>query len=172
MQRPTSVTVFGVLNLVFAVLGGVGLVASIGLFLLPADTNNPVVQLLHDNPAYATWLKICIPLGVLSCAVLLAAGIGLLCLKSWGRVLSIVHAGYSIVFGVVGMAVNFVYLMQPMLEQAREKHGPEAAAAIGGAIGGSIGSCFGMAYPIILLIFMLRPSMAAIFHPPANLPAS
>ena len=37
---------------------------------------------------------------------------------------------------------------------------PEQAAAIGGIVGGVVGGCFGMAYPIILLAFMLRPRFA------------
>jgi uncharacterized membrane protein YfcA len=54
-----------------------------------------------------------------------------------------------------------------MLEQAQQQHGPAAAGAIGGAIGGSVGGCFGLIYPVLLLIFMLRPKVAAAFQPPA-----
>jgi hypothetical protein len=167
MQRPTSVTVFGILNIVFAAFGLFGLIASIALFFLPADSNNPVIKLIHESPGYAMWLKICIPLGVLSCSALLAAGIGLLYLKSWARILSIIYAIYAIVFGITGMVVNFIFMVQPMLEQARQEQGPEAAAATGGAIGGTIGGCFGLIYPILLLIFMTRPKVAAAFRPPA-----
>jgi hypothetical protein len=141
MQRPTSVTVFGILNIVFAVFGVFGLIASIALFFMPAGSNNPVVRIMHENPAYSAWLKICIPLGLLSCAALLAAGMGLLCLKSWARTLSIAYAIYAILFGLLGTAVNFMFLIRPMLGQAQQQHGPEAAAAIGGAIGGSVGGC-------------------------------
>jgi hypothetical protein len=164
MQRPTSVTVFGILNIVFAVFGVLGLIASIALFFLPADSNNPVIKLIHENPAYAAWLKISIPLGLLSCSALLAAGIGLLRLKSWARVLSMAYAIYAIGFGILGMVINFIFLVQPMLEQARQQQGPEAAGAFGGAIGGSIGGFFGLIYPVLLLIFMLRPTVVAAFR--------
>ena len=70
MQRPVAVTVFGILNMVFAVFGFIGLVASIAMFFLPVGTNNPVIKLIHESPAYATWLKVCIPLGILSSAAL------------------------------------------------------------------------------------------------------
>jgi tellurite resistance protein TehA-like permease len=167
MQRPTSVTVFGILNIVFAAIGVFGLIASIALFFLPANLNNPVIKIMHENPAYATWLKVCIPLGLLSCAALLAAGIGLLRLKSWARTLSIAYAIYAIVFGILGTVVNFFFIVRPILEQARQQHGPEAAGAIGGAIGGSIGGCLGLIYPVLLLIFMLRPTVVAAFRPSA-----
>jgi hypothetical protein len=166
MQRPTSVTVFGILNIVFAVFGVFGLIASIALFFVPAGSNNPVIKIMHENPAYASWLKICIPLGLLSCAALLAAGIGLLCLKSWARRLSIAYAIYAIVFGILGTVVNFMFLTRPMIEQAQQQHGPEAAGAIGGVIGGTIGGCFSLIYPVLLLIFMLRPKVVAAFQPP------
>jgi hypothetical protein len=63
------------------------------------------------------------------------------------------------------MIVNFIFLVRPMLEQAQNQRGPEAAGAIGGAAGGMIGGCFGLVYPIILLIFMFRPTLAAAFRP-------
>jgi hypothetical protein len=166
MQRPTSVTVFGILNIVFAVFGIFGLIFSIVLFYLPADTNNPVIKLIHESPAYAAWLKACIPLGLLSCAALLAAGIGLLRLQPWARTLSIAYAVYAFVFGIVGMAVNFFFVTQPMIEQAHQQQGPAAAGAMGAAIGGSIGGCLGLVYPVLLFIFMLRPVAAAAFRPP------
>jgi len=165
MQRPTSVTVFGILNIVFAAFGIFGLIGSIILFLMPVGSNNPVIKIMHENPAYAAWLKICIPLGLLRCAALLAAGIGLLRLKSWARILSIVYAIFAVVFDILAMVINFFFIIQPMLEQARQQHGPETAGAIGGAIGGTIGGCFGLIYPVLLLIFMLRPNVVAAFRP-------
>jgi hypothetical protein len=167
MQRPTSVTVFGILNIVFAAFGIFGLIASIALFFMPGNSNNPVIKIMNENAAYAMWLKVCIPLGVLSCAALLAAGIGLLRLKSWARKLSIGYAIYAIVFGIIGMVVNFIFLIEPMLKEAQNQQGPEAAGAIGGAIGGSFGGCFGMIYPVLLLIFMMRPTVVAAFQPSA-----
>jgi len=167
MQRPTSATVFGILNLVFAGFGLIGIVASVGLLMVKANSDNPVVKIMQESPGFALWFKICIPLGLLSCGVLLAAGIGLLLVKPWGRLLSIGYAIYAIVFGIAGMLVNFLFLVRPMLEQAKGKSGPEAAGAIAGAIGGSIGGCFGMIYPILLLIFMFRPVILAAFRPPA-----
>jgi len=147
-------------------LGVIGLFASIALFFAPADSNNPVIKIMHENPAYAAWLKFCIPLGLLACAALLAAGIGLLCLKSWARKLSIAYAIYAILFGILGMVINFFFLVRPMIEQAQQKSGTEAAGAIGAAVGGSFGGCIGLIYPVLLLIFMLSPKVAAAFQPP------
>jgi len=163
LQKTTSVTLFGVLNIVFAALGIVGVISSVMLFLVAGDASkNPVIQIIHDNPAYGLWMKISIPLGLLSAGALLAAGIGLLKLQTWARMLSIVYAIYAIITVLVGSVVNYFFLMRPLLEQAQGKSGPEVGAAIGGAIGGTVGSCFGLIYPIVLLIFMLRAKPAAL----------
>ena len=75
LQKTTSVTLFGVLNIVFAALGIVGVISSVMLFLVAGDASkNPVIQIIHDNPAYGLWMKISIPLGLLSAGALLAAG--------------------------------------------------------------------------------------------------
>lgn len=155
--------------MVFAAFGFIGTLASMALFLMPGNSDNPVMKIMQDSPAYGAWVKFSIPLGLLACGALLAAGIGLMFLKPWARKLSIGYAIYALVFGLIGMVVNFLFLVRPMLEQAREQQGAEAAGAIGGAIGGSIGSCFGLIYPILLLIFMFRPNVVAAFRPSAVL---
>ena len=167
MQRPTPVTVFGILNIGFAALGIFGVLASLMLFTaFAANSNNPVVQLIQDNPTYAAWMKVSIVLGVLVAVALLVAGIGLLMLKPWARIVSIAYAIYSCVMIPVNTVVNYVFVLHPLLQQAQGKPAPEAAGAIGGLVGGIIGSCFGLVYPIFLLIFMLRPNVVAAFRPP------
>jgi hypothetical protein len=164
MQRPTSVTVFGILNIIFAVFGSLALVASIALLSVSAAFPNPMVRIMHENPSYAMWIKINIPLGLLSCASLLVAGIGLMKLKEWGRKLSLGYAIYALFMGVLGLVMNFFFLLRPLLQEAVQKQGPEAAGAIGGAVGGSVGGCLGMVYPVLLLIFLTRPKLVAAFQ--------
>jgi len=166
MNRPTSVTVFGILVIVFGVLGVLGILGSLVLFLPQmANSSNPVIKLIHDNPAYATWMKFSIALGVVVSAAVLAAGIGLLRLRPWARTFSIGYAIYSLVMVPVSMMVNFFLLTRPLLAQAQQQHGPEATGAIAGAVGGLFGSCFGLIYPVLLLIFMLRANVKAAFNP-------
>lgn len=166
MQRPVSVLVFGILNFVFAAFAVIGLVASVALFSLPEDPTDPIIQFLHQNATYAVWLKICIPLGVLSCGALLAAGLGLLSLKPWGRTLSLAYAIYAIVFVLVGMGVNLVLMIQPVSKPAPRQAELAAAAAIGGPLSGTVGGLFWVIYPILMLVFMLRPKVAMAFRPP------
>jgi hypothetical protein len=166
MQRPTSVTVFGILNIVFALLGIFGVAASLLLFAaVGTNSNNPVIQIIQDNPSYAAYLKFSIVVGVVVALILLATGIGLLMLKPWARVISIIYGVYAI-FSVIGNTIaNYYFVTKPLLEKAQTEQGPEAARAVGGAIGGMLGGCFGLIYPILLLIFMMRPKVAAAFNP-------
>jgi hypothetical protein len=172
MQRPVSVTVFGILNIGFAAFGVFGIFATLALFSMEGGTANPVIRIMRENAAYAGWLKITIPLGVLACLALLACGIGLLMMKSWARKLAIVYSIYAIVFGLIGVVVNFMFLFRPLMQEAAQRQGPEAAGAIGGAIGGTLGGCIGMIYPILLLIFMTRPKIVAAFSHSNTQPAS
>ena len=167
MQRPTSATVFGILNLVFGCLGLCGVVMSLVMFSMPLNPEipNPTMELMQASPVYAMFLKVSLGLGLIASLVLLAAGIGLLTMKPWGRTLSIGWAVYSIVMGIVGGAMNVVFVMLPLLEQASELAGPQQAAAMGGVIGGGVGACFGLIYPVLLLIFMFRSPIVTAFQP-------
>jgi len=164
MQRPISVNVFGILNIVFACFGILGTVASLSLLFGAAASNNPVAKVIQENATYMAYLKVMIPVGILASITLLVAGIGLLILKNWARYLSIGFGIYGVLSGLIGAIMNFMYVMQPLLEQASHQQGPEAAGAIGGAIGGTVGGCFGVIYPILLLIFMTRPKVVAAFQ--------
>src|ERR1035437_2040178 len=97
MKRPTAVTVFGVLNIVFAIFGFFAMLVSAILLVPHADTKNPVIRLIHDNPAYAAWIYASMTLGLLAIAAKLAAGIGLLKLRPWARQLSIIYAIYAMI---------------------------------------------------------------------------
>jgi hypothetical protein len=122
--------------------------------------------MLIENPAYAAWLKFSIPLGLLSCTILLVAGIGLLWLKSWARTLSIAYAIYGICMGILATAVGSIFMILPFFKNHQDSQA--AATAMFGLVGGAICVCLGLIYPILLLLFMLRPTVAAAFHPPAQ----
>jgi len=157
LQKTTAVTVLGVLNIVFAALGIFGVIGTLALFATSSGaSNNPVIKIMHDNPGYALWMKMSIPMGLVACGALLVAGIGLLKLLPWARTVCIIYAIYAMVNVVLSTVINYFFLVRPMMEQAQGKSGAEAGAAIGGAVGGMVGGCIGLIYPIVLLIFMLR----------------
>jgi hypothetical protein len=162
--RPASVTVFGILNLVFGVLGLCGAAFSAAMFsMMPQNPNmpNPVLELMANNPTYRLFTQVSTGLGFIASIVLIVGGIGLLQAKSFGRTLSIGYSLYAILAGIVGSIANFVFLVGPLLEQAQVAGaGPEQAGAIGGMVGGVFGGCIGLVYPVLLLIFMFRRNVA------------
>lgn len=170
MHRPTSVTVFGILNLVFAALGLCGVAFGVmGLTVmanLPEGADmppNPQLDALQ-NPAYMAFSYANIGLGFLATIVLAIAGIGLLKLKSWGRSLSLGYAAYSVVMQIVGVVVSYIFLIQPAIALAEQGNDPQAQGQMVGAIvGGAVGGCIGLVYPVLLAFFMFRPNVKAAF---------
>lgn len=162
MERPTSIVVFGVLNLLFAVLGFFGTIGST-LILLGMNVTNPVYQIMQDSAVYRIFMYVSVPLGMLFILVLGIAGAGLLMSKPWGRTATIVYAGYALVMGLLGGLVNAVFLVGPLIEQASNSAGPEAIGAAGGAVGGVFGTCIGLVFPVLQLIFMYRKNVVEFF---------
>jgi hypothetical protein len=167
MQRPTSVLVFGILNLVFGALGLCGAAWSLAMFMGPfakeMAKGNPVLQKMQSSPAFGVYSNVSAGLGFVFTLVLLAAGVGLLRMRPWGRTASIAYAVYGIVASIVGAAVVFLFILGPMLQEAEKLPPAERAAVIGGVGGGVLGACFGMVYPILLLVFMFRENVVAAF---------
>jgi hypothetical protein len=169
MQRPASVTVLGILNIVFAALGLMGIAFYIAMMFMPPalNTKNPVLDLMRQNPGYATYANISMVLGGVLTLVLGLAGIGLLMLRPWGRLLSIAYGVFGIISVIVNAAVNYYFLLAPMIDkQAALPPGREKMAAMAGIMGMVVGTCLGPVYPVVLLVFMYRANVKAAFHAP------
>ncbi len=164
MNRPTSVTVFGVLNIIFGALGLLSIVFSAAMFFAPQpDMSNPAIRIFSRTPILMLWMKVGVVLGSVTSVAVLASGIGLLQLRPWARTASIIYGVYAIIMGMVGTVINYLFLFGPLMEEAQHSRGPEAAGAIGGAIGGVAGGLIGLIYPVLLLVFMYRPNVVAAF---------
>ncbi|MEX0678659.1 MAG: hypothetical protein WD063_16385 [Pirellulales bacterium] len=158
MQRPTSVTVFGVLNIVFSVLGVVGIAFSaVLLYAMPQLPGAPEINTVPDG-----WMIFSLVWGVLGATVLFVSGIGLLLLRPWGRLAAIGYAIATIGMTVVGLAMHWIYVVRPTLALLNGQDGPPPEA-VGAAIGGFVGGCIGPIYPLLLWYFMTRPNVLAAF---------
>ena len=104
MQRPTAVTVFGVLNIVFGVMAVTCTPFALittklsqrMLDNLPEASRmeNPVQEMMQ-SPGFMTYTYVSTAVGMAFGALLIAAGIGLLKLRPWARLVSIGYAVYS-----------------------------------------------------------------------------
>ncbi len=164
MQRPASVTVFGVLNVVFGVLGLFGLAFSAVLLFAVDVQPQPMNPLPVANPVWDMWTKVNLGLGGLAVIVLIASGAGLLNLRPWGRTAAIGYSVYAIVFGLLGIGMHWFFVVQPTFDQLQGGAEPDfVAEAVAGSVGGLIGGCFGLIYPALLWFFMTRPRVVAAF---------
>lgn len=161
-ERPISVMIFGILNIGWAVLGLIGLLIS-GLLRGSVDpAKNPFLQQMYNNAAYATWMKIATPLGAVVAVMLLAAGIGLLLLQNWARIVSIGYGIYAIISGLIGGVV-----MMSAFSSASFPHAGNSPAFVHifVIVVGAFALVLSMAYPVLLIIFMTRPKVVAAFGP-------
>jgi len=162
MNRPTSVTVFGVLNIVF---GAMGLLSTlVGLLVMSTMSPNPMIQILTGSAVYRVWMWTVTPIGIAASAAILAAGIGFLLLKAWARKIAIVYSIYRIISAVVNVMFMTLVVFPALSEQFSGKAGPErVGAAVGAEFGGVFGVVSGMIYPVLLLVFMFRKNVITAF---------
>jgi len=159
--RPISITVFGILNIGFALFGFLGVFVS--HLMLHAKLRAPhgmVIPTAEINPAWASFVSF---FGTAQSLMLLAAGIGLLLTQHWARVLSVVYAVIAVVYAFVGSVINFPTL-QATLSRMPVRIPPEAVSAV--AVAATVlGLIIGLIYPGLLLYFMTRPKVVAAFEP-------
>src|ERR1039458_8346141 len=106
-ERPVSITIFGILNIGFGLLGLGSLLLStmfdVGGFDSTAFSpalNSYISSMLalwntlSADTVFVVWRRITVPLDFAASLTLVAAGIGLLLLKNWSRLVSIGYAIY------------------------------------------------------------------------------
>lgn len=159
--RPTAVTVFGVLNLVFGALAICG-VLSVGVVLAMLSTNAMEDAPGMDSPLYLPMMGFSGVLSVVQMILLFSSGALLLQSKALGRKLSIVYDVIAILGAVIGVIFQLAIFL-PLLS-AGNLNGPEAGGVIGGLVGGVIGGIIGLAYPILNWFFLTRENVTAYFQ--------
>ena len=164
MKRPVAATVFGIVNLLFGALGLFGLMtSSLVLFFKVGAGPGTVLGGIMSTSAYRMTMVGGFILGIPQLALLIAAGIGLLKMKRWGRTLSIAYGGFALMMAVVMSVAMYFAFYQPVLASLSSASGPEQAGLAAGVFSGIAGTVFGMLYPAILLFGMYRPALRAAF---------
>ncbi|MGN6135426.1 MAG: hypothetical protein ACTHOU_13075 [Aureliella sp.] len=160
--KPAAITVFGILNIVFGIMGLCGVLGfAIQTMVLEnqGQIDNPILE-MTNTPIYFGFTVVQTGLGFLASIILLTSGIGLLNGKPYGRTLAIIWAIFQLIASVVGIVFTAIFLMMPLMERAETMaDGPEKMGLIFGGIGATAGGLCGMIYPIVLLIFMMRASV-------------
>lgn len=163
MARPTSVSVFGVLNIVFGVSSFCCLPFTFLTLLPQPGSNNPVAYIIEHSLFLKIWTIGSVILGLLASIVLIIAGVGLMMMKDWGRKVSIGYGIYAILMCITAALVNVIFLIPPLLKEAGGAGSETMAGVIGGAVGGTVGVCASIIYPVLLIVFMTRPGVVEAF---------
>jgi hypothetical protein len=185
-QVPTAVVVVAILHFI---LGGIGLLSSLcgGIALAVGGGDigrlfafNPEMQqqietqqrvVTEHAPFYVAWQVEGFVVGLVLSALLVTAGVGLLRLRSWARSFSLVYAVVDILQTLLAASYTFVFYLPAYQEAVRQTHyrtAQEAEIARVTAQSMGIGMAFGflltLAYPVVVLVIMLLPSVAAAFR--------
>jgi hypothetical protein len=188
-KRPTAVLVVAILGLIggsldllvtlftaFQLAGGTTGFAMPGA-AQPGGAKGPqelanrmTKQLEEAVPAQKIITPVTLGVSLVLDLLLLAGGIGLLNMKRWGRSAYLVYAPLSIISRLFGVVFELVFVVPAMsaIVQQEVQRDPNLRAIgsvmeMGLVVGLLLGSLF-IAFPIVVLIILLRPSIAAAFR--------
>ncbi len=151
-RRPVSAIIFGILNIGFAVFSWIELLLFKPLAAIMAKGAAAELGLLH-------WQWIAALVDAVAGLAQVAAGVGLLAGKIWGRILSIVWGGFDVLFCLARFPLN--------LDTARNTltavHiNPAAEPVLTSAIA-VVATVASMIFPALLIYFMTRPKIKAAY---------
>ena len=163
-QRPASVTVFAIIDIVMAVLGVFGIawmiIDRMGLIQFD-NSQNPVAQAMEDNRAYVLFTEVASWLGIVATVAVLCAAIGMLQLKNWARLTAIAWAVYSTVMTALGAVMNYVLIFGPVI---RDTTGPERIGMIVGMVFMIVITLAFMVFFLLQVYFLTRPKVVEAFR--------
>lgn len=187
MSRPTPITVLGIINIVWGVLTLLSSLLGIAtLFAMPYFVNlmasmppptrggpapgspSPAAMFsMWKDPTYLACLSATHGLHLIGGAILLAAGIGLLRMRNWGRVGSLVYAGWAFMSIVASQVISWTIFM-PITNRMMKSMGGPGMPPISMTtsitiISMIIGIGLSLAYPIVLTVYMTRPWLIRTF---------
>lgn len=142
--------VIGIISLVFS---GLGLVC--GPLGKAANIVNPASREVYAMfpDWFRTWETVSMLVGIGTCILLLAGGILLLRRRALARALHLAYGALGVVITLVNAAV-----MVSLFSHPGDLPAPLRAAMVSSAV---VGVLAGMAYPVFLLVWFLRPRIAA-----------
>ena len=164
--KPAALTVFGVMNLIFGILGICGTAFGVFGLLVPMflppealkvmeENPEPVFVLMKESSVYAGFLYCQLALGFIFSIVMIVSGVGLMKAKESGRKLAVVYAIYAILMLIAGLVMNAIFLFPMLMEQMNEPP-PVGMTATINLFAQGFGAIIQLIYPALLLFFMTR----------------
>ncbi|WP_038166478.1 hypothetical protein [Verrucomicrobium sp. BvORR106] len=129
IEKPKTLLVLGILNLAFAAFGIYGLITSVMMLVKPEMyAANPVVTIMQNDVAYATYYKGLLGFSFLLVPANLAAAIGLIRGREWARKLTLAMALVGVVVAGVNGWISHTHLSGPAMAEAMKNTGSDATA--------------------------------------------
>lgn len=187
-KPPTTITVLGILNIIYGITGppysvgcslcnafGLGAMWLLGNTRRHNEFTRTMAELwlvFRDIPGFVP-IEMCrVVFGLVMGTILICAGIGLLKLRPWARRASLVY-GVATILAQLAYSCYAVLVVNPAMGQLQGRLGGGLAApnpwpGMTDTVSVLIGNLFTIAYPVVLLIFMLSPRVAAALAPPVD----
>ena len=177
-ERPISITILGILNMGIGLLGLGGLLLSTMFespdFVSSSSSGNSFLSsmlalwnTISTDATFVVWRRITVPLDAAASLALVAAGIGLLLLKNWSRLVSIGYAIYRVIFALLDVAVLMAVLHRVLANALQADTGAHIALVVGAA---AVGTVLTLVYPVLLIYFLTRPKVVQAFQPEGTAP--
>lgn len=165
-KRPTSITVIAVFAIILGAIGLCGAIMQVVQVVAGKAFEfggpNPVNDLMRNDPFLSVWNIVTVVVGSILGLLLLVGGIASLSLKEWARKSLLIYAVGTIIFGLIGVVVNFAVVVPRMASLPQDR--PEVQLTVKlmpwFAVGGLV---IGLILPVCILIFMTRPRVKAAF---------
>jgi hypothetical protein len=159
-QRPKSILIFGIFNVLFGVVGLLGALSSLFYFFVPAAAQgNPMMKSLMQNADYVFFTRLIMVPAVIAAFGQIICGIGLFRSREWGRKLAIGLGCYLIITSTLGAYLQYTYLMPAMLPEMTKIMPDENAAKIFKVttmVSAALGVVFGVAYAVLQIVMLMR----------------
>jgi hypothetical protein len=182
--RPTSVTVFAILGIIFGSLGVLAMLCNLPPLLGVQFAPNPIMDGIRKDPMLMSLTIGGLVINLVLWILELIASIGMLSLKPTARRLFVWFAILNIIISILSIVVNVAVTnprMQAITERAMQSNpqlnAPQMKAIMQYSSYGGV--CFAVVlliWPILILYFMTRPHVKRAFGedgssmPPMNMP--
>ncbi len=171
MQRPTAVTVFGVLNIISSPLSFLDLSLSDLSLLVPGIARGfgpQILQTMPSPPFLLVWTLVRIWVRPIGSLVLLLSGIALLRTKPWARVTAIGYGVYRSFASAVGFVIIMVFVV-PAMSRMPGSGGTAGSALLAMTMFGAVlDTAVSLSYYILLIFFLTRRNVVDAFRPKAT----
>jgi F0F1-type ATP synthase membrane subunit c/vacuolar-type H+-ATPase subunit K len=158
-----SVLIFGILNICFGLWGVCGPLFNKLKSYIKAPANSPAAA-MYTDPDYVRFTHFSIWVGFVLGVALVAFGIGLLLMRNWARIGSMIYAVIAIVqIPITGM------MTWPFMKRMIEQQSPKGVSL--GMVEGIalivmiLGLVLALAYPVLLLFYMTRANVIEACQP-------